>query len=694
MCLAVLAITVTGWEAALGAANALREATFDRLTVIRQTRARQIERYFEDVNNHVLALAADESSVTALQEMRDAWRRLSAPPDARRRLEAYYKDKIEWLPADPEAVALQYHYVLNSGEREGILNVPAAGEYGRIHTRFHPTFHRYQSAFGFYDVFLIDPSGRILYTVRKEIDLGADLTVPLYANTALGRAFRRAMAVDETEIALLEDYAPYTPSANEDAAFVAAPIWRAGEKAGVLAIQISTREVNRAMTGSGHWQEEGFGSTGQAYMVDTHNALRSGVRFPTGPSELLKGAGTALSTDGKRLRSWAPLAVPGVEWTLIAEIDTAEALSPVGGLQRRIIAYGLAIATGFFFLARWLGQGVTAPVLALAENARRLGSRDFRFRIAIDRRDEIGELADSLNRMAEDLEQTTVSKQAVDRILASMVNAVFVVEDGRITRVNPAAEQLLGLTPGFSAPDVNVPIGRPAVEAEISRPDGLKVPVLLTAARLEPDGAIVYAAQDMTETRRLSGRLIAAQEDERRRIARELHDDFSQRIAAAAIAAGQGQLEQVRHQLASLATELHDLSRRLHPAMLDDLGLEAAVVAECRASFERGGPPVELIVEGPLPAAKPEADLALYRILQEGLRNVARHAYAQQVTVRLCPNELEIADDGQGFDSSATQFHRGLGLASMEERVRLLGGEWSLTTAPGKGAVIKVRLKS
>ncbi|MFN0104616.1 MAG: HAMP domain-containing protein [Bryobacteraceae bacterium] len=707
--LALLAISVTGWEAGYGASTALREATFDRLTVIRQTRARQIERYFEDVANHVLALAADQSAVTALEELERAWPHLSAPPAALQALEVHYRSRQDWLPADPRARALQYHYIVANphpvGAKDRLLTAPAAGAYGLVHARFHPTLHRYQSAFGFYDIFLISPAGRILYTVFKEIDLGASLTSPQYNGTALAKAHRRAMALPESEITVLEDYAEYTPSHGAPAAFVAAPVWRGGEKAGVLAIQISIHEVNRVMTGSGHWREEGFGDTGQAFMVDSANVLRSDLRANTGgtavlrpnPGESVTGAGTGVSSDGKRLRSWAPLSVPDVQWSLVAEIDAAEGLAPVGALQRRIAAYGLLIAAGFFFIAQWLAQGVTAPVLALAENARRLGSRDFQARIALNRNDEIGELAASFNRMAEDLEQTTVSKQAVDHILASMLNAVFVAENGLITRANPAAEELLGYAPGaligVPVPATKAPIGRPAVETELARKDGAKVPVLLAAARLDSPDAIVYAAQDISDLRRLSGRLIAAQEDERRRIARELHDDFSQRLAAAAIAAGQGRIEPVRRQLALLAEELHALSRRLHPSMLDDLGLEAAIAAECRASFERGGPPVDFAVEGPLPDSGPDVDLALYRIVQEGLRNIARHANAQQVTVRLRPSELEISDDGQGFDPNGPGFHPGLGLASMEERTRLLGGQWSLVTAPAQGVKITIRLK-
>lgn len=678
---AALAIAATGWEAEVGGAAALREATLDRLTVIRQTRARQIERYFEDAGKHVLALAADESSREALAEWERAWPQLTVPAGGVAAVRSWYGDRVDWMPDDPRAAALQYHYVVTQGG--------APGRYGEIHSRFHPTLQRYLSAFGFYDIFLIDASGRVLYTVRKEMDLGVALDHPRYRDTALARAFRQAMTGPNPERAALEDYQPYTPSRGEAAAFLAAPVWSGGKRAGALAIQISMDEVNRVMTGNGHWREEGFGETGQAYMVNAANELRSGLRHGSAPGAAVRGSGTALSADGRRLRSWTPLAVADVQWWLVAEIDAGEALAPVGRLRLRIVGYGLLLAAGFLVLARWLGNGVTAPVLALAEGARRLGARDFRARITTRRTDEIGELADSFNRMAADLEHTTMSKQAVDDILGSLLNAVFVVEGGRVVRANRAAAQMLGYEGdgmiGLEIPVRNVGIGRAAVETELTRWDGTRVPVLMTAGQLE-NGGVVYAAQDISELRRLAGQLIAAQEDERRRIARELHDDFSQRLAAAAIGAEQ---EEVRRRIGTLAGELHALSRRLHPAMLDDLGLEAAIAAECRSSFERGGPPVDFAVEGAVPAMSADVNLAIYRILQEALRNVARHAAAQQVTVRLRAHEIRIVDDGQGFDTAAGP--RGLGLASMEERVRLLGGQWTLRTAPDEGTEIVAR---
>lgn len=709
--LALLAIAVTVWEAGLGASAALQDATLERLTVIRQTRCRMIERYFDDAANHVLALSTDEAAIAALERFRESWRSVAAPPGAAEALKPFYKALQFPQPSDPLAVPLQYHYIAANpypvGSKDRLLSAPGAGAYGVAHSRYHPTLHRYQSAFGFYDIFLIDPSGRVLYSVFKEVDLGEDLAAAPYRDTALARAFRRAMALEETERAVLEDFAAYVPSADAPAAFLAAPVWRQGEKYGVLAIQVSIDEVDRVMSG-GDWQAAGLGRSGQAYMVDSANLLRSNLRSTRDTTDVLhpspgrpvSGTGTAPSADGRLFRSWAPLRVRDVQWSLIAEIDAAEALAPATQVQLRIGGYGLLVALAFILVASWLGRGVTRPVLQLASRARLLGQGDFRARIAVDRNDELGELATSFNRMAENLEQTTVSKHAVDHILDSMLNAVIVAENGLITRANPAAEQLLGYGPGeltgTPAPPVSALLGRPAVETELIRKDGQTVPVFLAAARMKGSDAIVCAAQDISEIRRLSGRLIAAQEDERRRIARELHDDFSQRLAAAAIAAGQGQMEAVRQQLASIADDVHALSRRLHPAILEDLGLHAALSAYARSSFERGGPPVNLEMEGPTDALGPDIALAIYRIVQEALRNAARHAEAQEVTVRLVTGpgvvSLDISDDGQGFDRNQPGFRPGLGLASMEERVRLLGGSWSLHARPGLGTHISVRL--
>jgi signal transduction histidine kinase len=203
--------------------------------------------------------------------------------------------------------------------------------------------------------------------------------------------------------------------------------------------------------------------------------------------------------------------------------------------------------------------------------------------------------------------------------------------------------------------------------------------------------------------RDLSGRLINAQEEERARLARELHDDITQRLARLAIDVGRCELgtsevslaettREVREGLAQLSEDVHALSYRLHPSILEDLGLAAALRAEGERFTRRESLPVEVKlheIQEPMPR---DTALCLFRVAQEALRNVARHAHARRVEVSLRGLEgglqLAVRDDGCGFDPALQRDRPSLGLASMRERVHLLGGELDIDSAPGHGTTI------
>jgi signal transduction histidine kinase len=229
----------------------------------------------------------------------------------------------------------------------------------------------------------------------------------------------------------------------------------------------------------------------------------------------------------------------------------------------------------------------------------------------------------------------------------------------------------------------------------------------LAAAFNRMSEALARTTVSKSELERLAGRLISAQEDERRRVGRELHDDLVQRVAATAIELGRLErlpseadrragLTQLRQTLVQLSQDVHQLSRRIHPAMLDEQGLPAAIEAECRAFMERGGPPVDVRIDGSLDDLDKDATLALYRIVQESLRNAWLHANASDVRVLITRTgstvHLTIGDNGEGFDRAAPGWKAGLGLASMEERVRLLGGTLVVTSAPGAGTRVAATL--
>lgn len=206
------------------------------------------------------------------------------------------------------------------------------------------------------------------------------------------------------------------------------------------------------------------------------------------------------------------------------------------------------------------------------------------------------------------------------------------------------------------------------------------------------------------ELRLLAGKLIATQEDERRRLARELHDHLSQTLAALALqlaklqrpdasgAAPAPALKAIEESVQQLADEIHDLSRMLHPSILDDLGLVAAVRTECDRFAEREGCKVHFAADKVPDDLSDECVLTLYRIAQEALHNVAKHAGASEVWLRLSREDdavaLTVEDDGAGFDVEATREKVGLGLISMTERVQLLNGRLTVESAPGEGTRI------
>jgi PAS domain S-box-containing protein len=207
----------------------------------------------------------------------------------------------------------------------------------------------------------------------------------------------------------------------------------------------------------------------------------------------------------------------------------------------------------------------------------------------------------------------------------------------------------------------------------------------------------------------LAGRLIASQEEERRHIARELHDDLNQQVAALAIgisrlkrqfpdagAAVQEQIVKLRNKTDLLSERIRQVSHELHSSVLQHVGLSAALNSYCAEFSDREGIAVALDIGDGIESVSPEAALCLYRVAQESLRNVAMHSGARRAVVTLARAngavELRVADQGVGFDPGQARECRGLGLVSMEERVKLLHGSFVLTTRPGAGTELRAQI--
>lgn len=244
---------------------------------------------------------------------------------------------------------------------------------------------------------------------------------------------------------------------------------------------------------------------------------------------------------------------------------------------------------------------------------------------------------------------------------------------------------------------------------------------LLQATRLRgASGGAVLLHIDITERKLMEGKLLEherlrvlttgllkGQEEERRRIARELHDGLNQQVAVLAIQLGvfaqQAQangaplgedLRNLQKQAIDLSDQIRRISHRLHPSALEHLGIVVALKSHCAEFSRLEGIRTEFAAQGDFGDLSQERALCLYRVAQECLANAARHSGAREVLLSLSRTggdaDLVVIDNGHGFDTS--QRGKGLGLVSMEERVVLLGGCFEVRSEPGEGTRIQIRL--
>ncbi|MFC0677032.1 sensor histidine kinase [Lysobacter korlensis] len=311
---------------------------------------------------------------------------------------------------------------------------------------------------------------------------------------------------------------------------------------------------------------------------------------------------------------------------------------------------------------------------------------------------------------------------------------VVVVQDGRVYAVNSVAARQFAAQPRalsgclaqalFADPDAAAALldEPPVQERQLSlrRADGELFRAELSARALEVGGRALRLlfVCDLSESDRIrdqlerqhdelqamTRRVLSVQEDERRTLSHELHDDIGQQITAIKLGAMalQDDTDPVRRAeiLAEIieitdqtVAKVRNLSLLLRPPQLDALGLEAALRWQAGTMFRNGRPKLELDIE-PLPARPPPAvELACFRIAQESLTNVLRHAQARHVTLRLARQDdsltLEVSDDGRGFSGDDAN---GLGLVTMRERAQQVGGRLDVDSDPAHGTRVRAEL--
>ena len=474
---AVLVSAVLGY---VRGRDALEEAIYNQLTAARQAKARQVETYFRTIRNELRMLASTKMVIDALRGMRDGYDELNkteVSPELRAKVRDWYVANVapelkrmfgkepridDYLPTSNAGIYLQYHYIVanpNALEQRALLDDPGDGSrYSAVNAMYNPLLRTAANTAGFWDLMMADAKHTdVIYGLADEIDFATSLRTGPYRRSHLAAAVAKCLAAKDTTTTCFEDFAPYVPSNGAPIAFMAAPVIEQGVVIGVLIAQLSIEEIDKVVTGDRRWREEGFGATGEAYLVGPNFKVRSGGRLfyenrdayfadlkefghPAEEIDAIRRYGTPvlqqrIETQGTRaalsglsgtgqivgdrgkltLSSWGPLNIPGVKWGLVAKIETTEAFAPIRKLERDLMIVGGASLLVVMLIAAWLASALLGPLRELTDGVRRFASGNYDVKVPTRTRDEIGQLCTAFNGMVDEIHAKNAVIEAKNR---------------------------------------------------------------------------------------------------------------------------------------------------------------------------------------------------------------------------------------------------------------------------------------
>ena len=485
-------LIIAAVAAYLSASSAMTDGAEARLSSIRDAKKQQIELYFEQIHDQVLTLSNSTMIEEAMQTFAWGFDNYLAQTELddealgrnRSSLVNYYSNSFgskyqkdtsnpveiqRILPVAPTEVALQAAYIADNphplGAKENLDAVDDDTAYATAHAKFHPVIRQYLREFGYYDIFLVNiKTGNIVYSVFKELDYATSLLTGPYKDTNFARVFRRAAESDDPNAVFIEDFERYTPSYEAPASFIASPVFRQGEKIGVLIFQMPVDRITAVLS-----QESGMRETGVVYLLGNDKLMRSNSRFEEGTTILTKavdtlgvnaalagstGVSTFADYRGIAVHSaYAPLAIEGVNWAILAEIDEAEALADVTRLAwflsgLTIIAAAVVAAGG-----SWFARRMASPIVQASGIAANITQGSLDNPVDISGNDETADLLRALDEMQHDLkrriqsEEEAAQNERIRAALDSVDAAVMATDaDNRVIYSNQASVTLLEAT--------------------------------------------------------------------------------------------------------------------------------------------------------------------------------------------------------------------------------------------------------
>jgi methyl-accepting chemotaxis protein len=447
--------------ALFNSSNALSNDKSSALTAVAELKTSIINQYFATAQSQLENLSQSSMARNALSDFSNGFNRYleQQPENELSQLSQYYrdefavkyfadtKDKIDdvRLVSSLSAIAkaLQTRYIsLNPyplGEKDKLTDNGGSTSYDRTHSLYHQDFSNYVSEFGYYDIFLVDAkSHQVVYSVYKELDYATSLEHGPYKASGLAQAYRDAVINQDT---VFVDYAPYTPSYEAPASFIASPIFAEEQLIGVLIFQLPLDQVSQVMSST-----FGLGKTGESYLVGSDKKMRSDSFFdPNYSVQESFNSRSQVSVDTPQITNalanqsgfiesqnylgddvvaaYSPLVVMGTQWALVVEQSTREAYAAISSLRLLFIVMMVGLLFMTIFIAIKFGRSIASPIQDLSTFILDLKSQwRFSMRTKVNSNDETGKAAQALNEMLNSLDTAV---QDINRTVEELAKGNF-----------------------------------------------------------------------------------------------------------------------------------------------------------------------------------------------------------------------------------------------------------------------------
>ncbi len=493
-----------------------------QLVSLRETKRVQVREELDERIKSVQVLAAQRSTIDAYKQFKASFYSAGAelsktiePAAATKNLNEYIglyynneyaKRNPNAAPSlagavaalDANAIALQTVFAVDNpnpvGLKEQLDTPPIDFGYGRIHGQFHPGFEKAQKLSGYYDIFLIDPeSDSVIYSVFKELDFATKLAGnSISAKSKLAEAYLKVKQSKAGET-YLSDFAPYLASYDDQAAFVAVPIYDGVKQIGVLAMQYPIEKLTEIMAPGKSWKSIGLGDSGDVFLVGNDKLMRTNARYlqedkaafvtqlgdklDAKSKSLMEKKNTTiglikvdsevsrLALEGKdgaidfvdyrgiaSVGAFAPIKLLGLNWAIVAKINADEANAPIDELDRSsllraiIIALVVAVVAGLavtFFLRRFL-----APIAKLSDTVKLVAGGQIEARAKLIEKDEIGDLGRAFDNLLDEriaaLNKATEENERINNSAIGLLQGVFQLSNKDLTARAPVTEDIIG----------------------------------------------------------------------------------------------------------------------------------------------------------------------------------------------------------------------------------------------------------